>query len=242
MIQIAFCDDNPKELSNLNHFMTQYNLDRNLNCDYDVFSNGLDLIAAIDNGKNYNLYVLDIIMPGLTGMDLAKEIRIRNKHAVILFLTSSPEFALESYTVKAHNYVLKPIAQSQFYSIFDDLIDTLETDDQEKVLLVKSENGIQKILLSNLVYAEVIGRTVIYHIRSNRTISVVESFSALCDKLLRYGCFVKTHRSYIMNMQYVDIIDAKQVTLQTHATIPIAQGKAKEIRQQYLSYQMNERE
>lgn len=242
MIQIAFCDDNPKELSNLNHFMTQYNLDRNLNCDYDVFSNGLDLIAAIDNGKDYNLYVLDIIMPGLTGMDLAKEIRIRNKHAVILFLTSSPEFALESYTVKAHNYVLKPIAQSQFYSIFDDLIDTLETDDQEKVLLVKSENGIQKILLSNLVYAEVIGRTVIYHIRSNRTISVVESFSALCDKLLRYGCFVKTHRSYIMNMQYVDIIDAKQVTLQTHATIPIAQGKAKEIRQQYLSYQMNERE
>lgn len=242
MIQIAFCDDNPKELSNLNHYMTQYNLDRNLNCDYDVFSNGLDLIAAIDNGKNYNLYVLDIIMPGLTGMDLAKEIRIRNKHAVILFLTSSPEFALESYTVKAHNYVLKPIAQSQFYSIFDDLIDTLETDDQEKVLLVKSENGIQKILLSNLVYAEVIGRTVIYHIRSNRTISVVESFSALCDKLLRYGCFVKTHRSYIMNMQYVDIIDAKQVTLQTHATIPIAQGKAKEIRQQYLSYQMNERE
>lgn len=242
MIQIAFCDDNPKELSNLNHYMTQYNLDRNLNCDYDVFSNGLDLIAAIDNGKDYNLYVLDIIMPGLTGMDLAKEIRIRNKHAVILFLTSSPEFALESYTVKAHNYVLKPIAQSQFYSIFDDLIDTLETDDQEKVLLVKSENGIQKILLSNLVYAEVIGRTVIYHIRSNRTISVVESFSALCDKLLRYGCFVKTHRSYIMNMQYVDIIDAKQVTLQTHATIPIAQGKAKEIRQQYLSYQMNERE
>lgn len=240
MIQIAFCDDNPKELSNLNHYMTQYNLDRNLNCDYDVFSNGLDLIAAIDNGKNYNLYVLDIIMPGLTGMDLAKEIRIRNKHAVILFLTSSPEFALESYTVKAHNYVLKPLAQSQFYSIFDDLIDTLETDDQEKVLLVKSENGIQKILLSNLVYAEVIGRTVIYHIRSNRTISVVESFSALCDKLLRYGCFVKTHRSYIMNMQYVDIIDAKQVTLQTHATIPIAQGKAKEIRQQYLSYQMNE--
>lgn len=242
MIQIAFCDDNPKELSNLNHYMTQYNLDRNLNCDYDVFSNGLDLIAAIDNGKDYNLYVLDIIMPGLTGMDLAKEIRIRNKHAVILFLTSSPEFALESYTVKAHNYVLKPIAQSQFYSIFDDLIDTLETDDQEKVILVKSENGIQKILLSNLVYAEVIGRTVIYHIRSNRTISVVESFSALCDKLLRYGCFVKTHRSYIMNMQYVDIIDAKQVTLQTHATIPIAQGKAKEIRQQYLSYQMNERE
>ena len=240
MIQIAFCDDNIQELSNMNHYIAQYCIDRNLNCEFDIFSNGLDLIASLEAGKNYDLYVLDILMPGLTGMDLAKEIRIRNKHAILIFLTSSPEFALESYTVKATNYVLKPLTQSKFYSVFDDLMESLETNHKENVLLVKSDSGIQKILISNLVYAEVIGRTVHYHIRPNRTITCIESFSALCDRLLEFGCFVQTHRSYIINMQYVDIIDNKQVTLQTRAAIPIAQGKAKKIRQQYLSYQMNE--
>lgn len=240
MIQIAFCDDNIQELSNMKHYIARYCTERNLNCEYDFFSNGLDLIASLEAGKDYALYVLDILMPGLTGMDLAKEVRARNKQAILLFLTSSPEFALESYTVKATNYVLKPLTQNQFYSIFDELIETLEYNQKENVLLVKSDNRIQKIKVSNLVYAEVIGRTIHYHIHPNRTITCIESFSVLCERLLEFGCFIKTHRSYILNMQYVDMIDPKQVSLQTGAIIPIAQGKAKTIKQQYLSYQMNE--
>ena len=55
---------------------------------------------------------------------------------------------------------------------------------------------------------------------------------------MEFGCFIKTHRSYIVNMQYMDIIENTLVTLQNHKTVPVAQGKAKEIKQQYLDYQM----
>ncbi|WP_347352920.1 LytTR family DNA-binding domain-containing protein, partial [Acetoanaerobium noterae] len=64
------------------------------------------------------------------------------------------------------------------------------------------------------------------------------SFSAACDKLMEFSCFMKTHRSYIVNMQYVDTIENTKVTLQNHETIPVAQGKAKDMKQQYLNYQM----
>lgn len=98
--------------------------------------------------------------------------------------------------------------------------------------------GIQKILISNLTFIEVIGRNVLYHLRSGKVIECTESFSSVCDTLMKHGCFMKPHRSYLVNMQYVDNINNHQVILQTLSSIPVAQGKAKEIKQQYLNYQM----
>ena len=59
--------------------------------------------------EHYDIYLLDVVMPGLNGIELAKEIRSSDKAADIIFLTSSPEFAVESYTVKASNYLVKPV-------------------------------------------------------------------------------------------------------------------------------------
>ncbi|KXL52708.1 LytTr DNA-binding domain protein [Anaerotignum neopropionicum] len=85
---------------------------------------------------------------------------------------------------------------------------------------------------------EVIARNVLYHLRSGGVIECIESFSSVCDNLLKYWCFIKPHRSYLVNMQYVDTIENHQVTLQTLSTVPIAQGKMREIKQRYLNYQM----
>jgi two-component SAPR family response regulator len=83
----------------------------------------------LEKGKRFDIYCLDIMMPGFTGIDAAKEIRTFDKTAPILFFTSSPEFALESYSVKAINYVLKPISKEKLFFAFDEL---LEQDQSEK--------------------------------------------------------------------------------------------------------------
>ncbi len=179
-------------------------------------------------------------MPGFTGIDVAKEIRGFDKIAPILFFTSSSEFALESYSVKAINYVLKPISKEKLFITFDEMLEQIRVRKDEHALIVKSNEGIPKILISNLVFAEVIGRNVLYHLRSGKVIKCTEPFSSVCDTLLKYKCFFKPHRSYIVNMQYVDTIENHQVILQTLSSAPIAQGKAKEFKQQYLNYQMEE--
>ncbi|HHV99201.1 MAG TPA: response regulator transcription factor [Clostridiaceae bacterium] len=240
MLQIAICDDNINELSNMVHLLNQYRSSRHLNCEYAVFPNGFDLISALEKGKRFDIYCLDIIMPGFSGIDVAKEIRTYDKIAPILFFTSSTEFALESYSVKAINYVLKPISKEKFFFTFDEILESIKIKKDEDAIIVKSNDGIQKILISNLVYAEVNGRNVLYHLLSGKVIKCTEPFSSVCDNLLKYGCFVKTHRSYIVNMQYVDTIEERQVTLQTLSSVPVAQGKVREIKQQYLAYQMEE--
>ena len=103
---------------------------------------------------------------------------------------------------------------------------------------MKSNAGIQKIVLSNLVYLEVIGRNVLYHLISGRVVECSEAFASVCDNLLKYNCFIKTHRSYLVNMQYVDTIENHRIILQTNTSVPIAQGNSKEIKQRYLAFQM----
>lgn len=238
MLQIAICDDNIDELSNMVQLINQYRSSKNINCEYAVFPNGFDLVSALEKGKKFDIYCLDIIMPGFTGIDVAKEIRVFDKTAPILFFTSSPEFALESYSVKAINYVLKPISKEKFFFTLDELLEQIKVDNNDDAIIVKSNEGIQKILITNLVFVEVISRNVLYHLLSGKVIECAEPFSSVCDNLLKYGCFVKTHRSYLVNMKYVDTIENNKVTLQTMTSVPVAQGKAREIKQKYLDYQM----
>lgn len=154
-------------------------------------------------------------MPGFMGIDVAKEIRTFDKAASVLFFTSSPEFALESYLVKAINYILKPVSKEKLFFAFDELTEQLREEKEEASLIVKSAEGIQKILLANLTFAEVIGRNVLYHMRSGKVIECAEAFSSVCAHLMKYGCFMRPHRSYLVNMQYVDTIENNRITLQT---------------------------
>lgn len=238
MLQIAVCDDNVYELSNMVQLINLYRVSKNFNCEYTVFRNGFELVSALEKEKRFDIYCLDIIMPGFMGIEVAKEIRSFDKIAPILFFTSSPEYAFESYSVKALNYVLKPISKEKLFFTFDELLEQIKAEKEEDAIIVKSNEGIQKILISNLVFAEVIGRTVLYHLLSGKVIECTEPFSTICNSLQKFGNFIKTHRSYIVNMQYVETIDSHQITLQTLSSVPIAQGKAREIKQQYLAYQM----
>ncbi len=238
MLQLAVCDDNIDELSNMVQLINLYRTAKNFSCEYAVFTNGFDLVSTLEKGKRFDIYCLDIIMPGFMGIDVAKEIRSFDKTAPIIFFTSSPEFALESYAVKAINYILKPVSKEKLFFTLDELLEQIKAEKDEKALIVKSNEGIQKILISNLVFAEVIGRNVLYHLRSGKVIECTEPFAAVCGHLMQYGNFIKPHRSYIVNMQYVDTIKNHQITLQTRSSVPVAQGKAKEIKAQYLAYQM----
>jgi len=238
MLHIAICDDHAGELDGIAQLVEEYQAERNLPCAHFDFSSGFELVSALEKGRRFDVYCLDILMPGVSGIDAAREIRSFDRTAPILFFTSSPEYALESYGVKAASYVLKPISREKLFSALDDALERIGLQEREDAIVVKSTEGLQRILLRNLSYVEAMGRHVLYHLFSGRTIACAEPFSAVCGRLLPYGCFVKPHRSYLVNMQHVEAIDQRQLTLQNRAVIPVAQGKAREVRQRYLDFQM----
>ena len=237
MFRLAICDDETHSLSHMISLIEEYRLVSPFHFEYASFHNGLELASVLEHGKHFDVYCLDIVMPGYDGIELGKEIRDYDKSPQIIYFTSSPEFALESYAVRAANYVLKPITKETLFSVLNDVLEQIERKEEASIVL-KTTQGIEKILLSNLVYAEAMGRKVLYHLASGRTLECSSRFSEVCNTLLEYHFFLKPHRSYVVNMNYINTIETTEITLQIPDTIPIAQGKSKEIKDYYLSFQM----
>lgn len=178
-------------------------------------------------------------MPGLNGIELAKEIRSSDKAADIIFLTSSPEFAVESYTVKASNYLVKPISRDQLVEALDDIMRT-RTEDRDSCLVLKSSVGVHKVHISEIIYIESLNRKVIYYLRNNSQITCVEKFASVCDQLLQHPEFLLAHRSFLVNMNYIRRIDAADLYLANGKCLPLAQRRISEIKRLYLAFQMEE--
>lgn len=117
---IAVCDDQTEELKDLTELLGAWETDRGTPVRVKSFRSAAELLDAARH-ERFTLYLLDIMMPGLNGMDAAREIRGFDKAADIIFLTSSPGFAYDSYSVKALEYLLKPIRTKTLYPILDRL-------------------------------------------------------------------------------------------------------------------------
>ena len=114
MIQIAFCDDDQTVLDQLSALLEKYRAQRCVQIQCTAFHSPLDLLAEIEKGTRYDILFLDVIMPAENGITAAKEIRQHDNVVKIIFLTSSAEFAVESYVVGAYFYQLKPIWETAF--------------------------------------------------------------------------------------------------------------------------------
>jgi len=107
MLKIAICDDDLPELSIISGLLNRYKTEKNVAFMYDAFTNAIELLEAMKLHA-YDILLLDVMMPGMSGLTAAHEIRSFDPAVRIIFLTSSPEYAVESYSVDAYYYMLKP--------------------------------------------------------------------------------------------------------------------------------------
>ena len=241
MLKIAICDDNISELSNVVSIIGEYQaLQRDKNkINFTAFQSAVDLIAAMESGQQYDLLLLDVLMPLLSGMDAAKEIRQFNQEIKIIFMTSSPEFAVESYAVEAYYYALKPIWKEKLFILLDKVISESEIQ-LGTGFLIKSKTGLTRIYINRLEFAEVIGRTICYHLTDGAVIEATGSMSQLEKELLTSPCFIKTHRSYIINMEQIDTHSQREIKMQSLAVVPIAKANYNAVKAAYISYAFKE--
>ena len=149
-----------------------------------------------------DLILLDIMMPGLNGMDAAREIRGFDKAADIIFLTSSPGFAYDSYSVKALEYLLKPIRTKTLYPILDRL--ELRERRPQEALTLRTGGIIVRVPFSQLTYVEVNGKHLYFNLADGQVREVVGSMKEYEDALLTRPEFMRIHRSYIVNMLQIE--------------------------------------
>mgnify|MGYP000799868340 CR=1 FL=1 len=235
MIQIAFCDDDQTVLDQLSALLEKYRAQRCVQIQCTAFHSPLDLLAEIEKGTRYDILFLDVIMPAENGITAAKEIRQYDNVVKIIFLTSSAEFAVESYVVGAYFYQLKPIWAESFYRIIDAALEACHKE-QSDSLILRCKTGITRVALNQLEYCEVIHRTLLLHLDSGKVLESSGSLDELSRQLAPYGCFYRPHRSYLVNLEYVQTLSYRAITLACLAEIPIPRGKYNEVKSAFLDY------
>ncbi|WP_352401148.1 LytTR family DNA-binding domain-containing protein [Anaerotignum sp.] len=233
-MKIAVCDDDSQELARISTFVDTYRLNKRVGLICKTFQNATELLITF-NRSDYDILFLDILMPGLTGMEAAHEIRSFDKEVKIVFLTSSPEFAVESYEVKSYDYILKPVSKEKLYSLLDAVI--AEEQKPLEGLTVKTKSGLTRILFSNLAFIEVINKKLYFNLADGSVREVTSTLAELEDKLLTLPEFVKVHRSYIVNLWQVGELRPKELITLAGKSVPISRllsGKVREIYMKHL--------
>lgn len=240
-MRVVFCDDDVTVLNEIGALLDRYRAEHDQEMICTAFHSPLELLTEIEKGLRPDILFLDVIMPGEDGISVAREIRQHDSSVKIIFLTSSAEYAVESYTVGAYFYQIKPICEDSFFRLMDSVISECEKT-QQCSLILRCKSGVTRIRLAKLEYCEVIGRTLVFHMADGTVLESSGRLDELCDKLARHDNFLRVHRSFLVNMEYIQNISYKAVTMENFAEIPIPHGKCSEIKDQYLEYAFSRRQ
>lgn len=241
MLRIALCDDEQEQLFLTDQLLRKYNiLHPELDLRVSTFSSGAALLENMRTGGAFDLYLLDVIMPEENGIQIGMKIRKMDQGGHIFYLTTSPDYAVDSYLPKASQYLLKPVDKDRLFQGLDDMVaDWLR--ECLAFVTVKSQSGLQRLSLHRIVYAELVRRCVQYHIADGSTVegmSLRTSFKEAVSSLLEHRHFVLCATSFVVNLSFVEMIDSSGLRLVNGGTLPLSRSLRNEVTHQWLDYHL----
>lgn len=229
-MRIAICDDSMIDRNVIRDFLHTYMTERSVPHAMTEYENGMNLVYDIEEGCYYDLVFLDIFMDQILGMDIARKLRSVGYTGKIVFLTSTAEFAVDSYEVEASGYLLKPHDYEKLRSLLNRIIDRTNIGQFQ----VSVRNTIYSIPFAEIVYVESRNNVCILHRSDGSEYTLYKKLSEV-EAQLNDNRFLRCHQSYLVNMSYVAKAD-KQFELTTGDVVLIRQRSQKEIRKVYQEF------
>ncbi len=229
-MRIAICDDSMIDRNVIRDFLHTYMTERSVPNTVTEYENGINLVYDIEEGCYYDLVFLDIFMDQILGMDIARKLRSVGYTGKIVFLTSTAEFAVDSYEVEASGYLLKPHDYEKLRSLLNRIVDRTNIGQFQ----VSVRNTIYSIPFAEIVYVESRNNVCILHRSDGSEYTLYKKLSEV-EAQLNESRFLRCHQSYLVNMSYIAKAD-KQFELTTGDVVLIRQRSQKEIRKAYQEF------
>jgi len=233
-MKIFVCDDTDSDRLSMCRLIDKYLTDINCPADILVYESGTKFLEKFNKfTKNEpRIAFLDIYMPEVTGVDVAKKIRETDKDMVIIFTTTSPDHGLDGYSVKALQYLLKPVAYPQLKDALDDCM-VLFADFLQYLEVIVDRVAV-RIPLKDIIFIEIHAHYGLIH-TLNETIKCRLTLDEV-EKQLEGTTFLRTHRSFIVNMRYVSSVDDNDFIMTNGESVPIRKNDKLNIKQAYMDY------
>lgn len=230
-MRIALCDDQPEQLKQMRSLILGWD-ERPGDLAVSCYENG-DALLRAHNASPFDIIFLDVLMPLLSGMETAKLLRQSDKSVKLVFLTSSPDYAVDAFGVKASNYLLKPLDPEKLYQCLRELSQELEASVRR--ICIRSPHTLHRIAVADIEYVESQNKRILFVLSNGQTILSAEPLYTFEDKLTLEDGFFKCSRSFIVNIHRINTFTAKEIRTRSGARISISRSCHREFEQAYFS-------
>lgn len=240
MLHVALCDDDPAVLSAQRAMVEEYfSLRPGLTGTLTTFSAPGDLLAAARE-RRFDVYLLDVLMPDENGIRLGSKLRELDGNGVFLYLTSSPDFAVDAYAARAFHYLLKPVEQSRLLQALDEAV-ALISQRRDETVVVRCKDGLTKLAASQVIYVELFDKRLCCHMTGGeviQSVSLREAFREAASEFLARSDFALCGVSYAVNLDHVMQVGQGRLYLRGGHTVPLSRAYRDEFTGRWLDHHL----
>ena len=219
MIKIAVLDDEPIFLEKISRKVDVIYKECHIKAEVDRYSNGKVLLDEVKDGKRYDIYVLDVEVPGISGVELGRQLREISEVSFILFLTAYPQYAIEGYDSRAYKYILKDEWEDRLEEALKKI--QKEIDDwNAPSYRITINDRLEKIPVKHIYYAKKDGKNVVFYTREGK--SSIRKTLAQVYAELPDGDFIYVDRSYLVNLEHVMKLKHREVYMANGDIVPVS--------------------
>lgn len=231
-MKIAICDDNLNIVDEVKNLLDEYALSKNLSLDISTFNDGQ---AVLESDERFNIAILDVEMPGCNGIELGKILREKNRHIVLMYITSHKKYLDEALNLNAARFFEKPIDSKRFYDGLDNALKRI--DNTTIKFFLKEDNASVRINANDIIYVEIepIGHRKTKIVTEEKTY-ISSNKIVFWEEHLISSLFVKTHKSYIINMEYITKYENNTLQLDGKYNIPISRNYQSYVHKAFIRY------
>lgn len=234
MMRIAICDDETEVRAFLGSKIEKLYPEALL----FFYQSGEELLCA---EESFDILLLDIQMEGKSGMETARELRRRNRHTILIFITALQEYVFQAFDVGAFHYLVKPFTDEKFEAVlkaageqYRNLSDgkRKEAEQEERYIIIKTGGVHTRILIDDIIYAEVFNRKVMIHSIHGD----IEYYGKLSDLEKQLGeNFFRSHRANLVHFKYVERYNVSEIWMEK-GTALMAKQNYGEFVKRFLHY------
>lgn len=226
-MKAAICDDEIIQIENTVTFLEEYIHDRRISIDYECFESYAPLKDRI---SEFDLFILDYQVPEINGIEFAEMLRSSyGEEKAVVFLTSFSEIVYESFKVRPHRFLIKPIDKEKFYEALDSYF---KTNHISQRIFIKTLGDTQVVNLDDVYYIEASRKDVCIN-KEDEQLVYHKSITDMEAQLSSLG-FFRCHRSFLVNLKKVKKFDSKTVWLTNGVELPMGAKKLGEFNKEYL--------
>lgn len=233
-LRVGICDDEESVIWVLQQYMERYQMQKDIEFEIESFTNGKELLQS--NQKNpYHIALLDVEMPEIDGLEVAKKLREDvQDDIIIVFVTSYPKYMQDSFDVQPFQFLVKPIQYEQMEKLFRDIVHRYEHSRITKVI-VETDGEKRVIQVRDIVYMKTLKdkKPILQYVLQNETITG-EGTIQQWEASLRSYAFISPCRGYLVNLKYVVAVERLGLRLVDGTTIPISRRRVKAVRDLFL--------